>query len=316
MGRDTLCSSEVFCRKGILNYFIRVEYMPRGSSLNRDPEKEDAKERILEKIKDLKQEERIKIQGAQSKPQKLKEDDLAMAKVIQGVYKDLEERLARDSPSLLPKKKETLQTRKLRAQIEKRKSQAQRNAEAQKLTNYYRTNPTNYLKKKTYRQREAESEYYKEKARTMRELKEMSENPQAFEEKMKKKEEEELEATLSEAFGAYKTDEQGLPPPGHTRPMDEGYLELLDQPKPSVPSVPSVPSTVPAFIPFLDIRKAKSDPGRKKSKARSRSKRARSANQVSKRMPAWAKKKKARPAPVRSKTTHPKTSKFFTGRYS
>jgi len=279
--------------------------MPRGLSLNRLPESvprptTPVKE-IRERIQDLKLDERLKRKMAMTKDAKEKERILHQADVIQRMYKQLEEKIARNSPTMY-KEKEKFATRKIRAEVLKRKKEAEwAAAMAAFKAGTYKSKP-----QKSYQERDEEAEIYKERARARRELKEMAENPQAFETKMKKKGEEEKDTALSGAFGTFK---EALP---DTKP-DEGYLELLSQPSPRPPS-----PIVPAFMPFQEV-KAKSDPGRRKSK-RKQSKRARSANQVSRgrKTPDWAKRKKARPAPVRSRHTRPKSgpkSARFTGRY-
>lgn len=234
-----------------------------------------------------------------TKDAKERERILHQADVIQRMYKQLEEKIARDSPTIY-KQKEKFATRKIRAEVLRRKKEAEwAAAMAAFKAGTYKSKP-----QKSYQERDEEAEIFKERARAKRELKEMAENPEAFEAKMKKKEEEEKDTALSGAFGTFK---EALP---DTKP-DEGYLELLSQPSPRPPS-----PIVPAFLPF----RAMSDPGRRSKRKRSRSKRARSANQVSRgrKTPEWAKRKKARPAPVRSRRTRPKSgprSGLFTGRY-
>lgn len=286
----------------------RVPDQRRGSSLNRLPNRVPNRpstpvQEIRERIQDLKLDERLKRKSAMTKDAKERERILHQADVIQRMYKQLEEKIARNSPTMY-KEKEKFATRKIRAEVLKRKKEAEwAKAIAAFKAGTYKSKPY-----KTYQERDEEAEIYKERARARRELKEMAENPQAFEAKMKKKEEEEQDTALSGAFGTFK---EALP---DTKP-DEGYLELLSQPSPRPPS-----PIVPAFMPFQEV-KAKSDPGRRSKRSRSkRSKRARSANQVSRgrKTPEWAKRKKARPAPVRSRHTRPKSgakTALFSGRY-
>jgi len=281
----------------------------RGSSLNRVPNRVPNRpstpvQEIRERIEDLKLDERLKRKSAMTKDAKEKERILHQADVIQRMYKELEEKIARNSPTMY-KKKESFATRKIRAQVLKRRKEAEWAASmAAFKAGTYKSKPY-----KGYHEREEESEIYKERARAKKELKEMAENPEAFEAKMKKKEEEEQETALTGAFGAFQKDNE----------MDEGFMELLRQPSPAKAlsrKAPKEQGEVPLIMPF----KAMSDPGRKRSKRsrskRSRSKRARSANQVSRgrKTPEWAKRKKARPAPVRSRHTRPKSA-LFSGRY-
>jgi hypothetical protein len=312
--------------------------MRRGTSLNRLPEytkerqekiekekmeREETRERVRSKIEDMKMDERLKRQGAAYKSMKEKEADLRMADVIKGIYTDLEKRLDRDSPSIHKKKKEeTLGTRKVREAIKKAKQEAEW---ARKLQAYKDGTAKPY---KSYTQREEEAEYFKENERTKRLLRELSNNPQAFEEKMKKEEELVKEDALKGAFGDFQKDELGIeiPPPGHTRPLDEGFLKRLkkierEKEKPRPPS-----PIIPAILPFNNILRAKTEPTRKRKQSRSQtrklSKRAKSANQAPKRMktPNWAPKrkpkaKKTRPAPARPKPGPKTTAKLFSGRY-
>ena len=286
----------------------RVPDQRRGSSLNRLPNRVPNRpttpvQEIRERIEDLKLDEAFKRKSAMTKDAKEKERILHQADVIQRMYKELEEKIARDSPTMY-KKKETFATRKIRAQVLKRR---QEDKWAQDIAAFkagtYKSKPF-----KPYHEREEESEIYKERARAKKELKEMAENPEAFEAKMKKKEEEERDTALSGAFGAFMEDPE-------TKQLDEGYIELLSEPSPAKPKKPRKEQSEVPLMPF----KAMSDPGRKTKRSRSkrsRSKRARSANQVSRgrKTPIWAKRKKARPAPVRSRHTRPKST-LFTGRY-
>jgi hypothetical protein len=278
----------------------------RGSSLNRLPNKPTTPvKEIRERIEDLKLEERMKRKSAMTKDAKERERILHQADVIQRMYTQLEEKLARNSPTLY-KKKETFATRKLRAEVLKRRKEAEWAASiAAYKAGTYKSKPV-----KSYHEREEEAEIYKERARARKELKEMAENPQAFEAKMKKKEEEEQDTALSGAFGTFQKDPD--------KDVDEGLMELLSQPSPAK-TMPKKTRKEQSEVPLIMPFKAMSDPGRriKRSRSkRSRSKRARSANQVSKgrKTPIWAKRKKARPAPVRSRHTRPKSS-FFSGRY-
>jgi hypothetical protein len=247
-------------------------------------------ERLRERIEDLKLEERLKRQSAMGKDAKVRDDLLRKADVIKRMYTELEEKLARNSPTIYPKKKETFATRKIREQVLKRRREAEW---AKSIEEFKRG--TYKSKQKPYEQQAEESEIYRERASAKKALKEMAENPEAFEAKMKKEEQEEFDKAVSGAFGTFQKEAP-----------DPGYLELLSQPSPAKQDM------VPAIMPF----KAMSDPGKRRSK-RSKSKRARSANHVSKgrKTPEWAKRKKARPAPVRSRGAMPK-SRRFTGRYA
>jgi len=277
--------------------------MPRGSSLNRLPEEETREEiieRIRGKIQEMKNDERRKREEAEHKTKGVKKADLFLANVIRAIYIDLEERLLRDSPSLFKKKTQApLKERIVKGRVSKRKSANLKSAD---LKNAPEIKPQS----KTFKERKAKGtkgsqglsqgskestrEFFKQQARAKRELEEMARNPKAFEEKMKRLEKEELEGALSGAFGNFHID---LPPPGYTRPLPE-YI-----PTPAVPNL----------MPF----RAMSDPGRKHSK-HSRSKRAKSANQVSRgrKTPEWAKRKKSRPAPVRTRKSRPKRVSQYT----
>jgi hypothetical protein len=269
---------------------------PRGSSLNRIPNHSSPVERLRERIEDLKLEEQLKRQTATGKDAKVRDDLLRKADVIKRMYTELEEKLARNSPTIYPKKKETFATRKIREQVLKRRREAEW---AKSIEEFKRG--TYKSKHKPYEQQAEESEIYRERASAKKALKEMAENPEAFEAKMKKEEQEEFDKAVSGAFGTFQKEAP-----------DPGYLELLSQPSPVKREELPKQDMVPAIMPF----KAMSDPGKRRSK-RSKSKRARSANHVSKgrKTPEWAKRKKARPTPVRSRGAMPK-SRRFTGRYA
>ena len=261
--------------------------MPRGLSLNRMPEQmpefethEEMVERILQKVKELKRDERLKREEAEHKTKGLRRADLEVADLIRAIYIDLEERLGRESPSLRLKKRAPLKQRIIKGRVSKRK-----NLNRASANSIHAKTPTKTLKE---RKEDARREFFKQQSRAKRELKEMVDNPQAFEKKMERLEQEELEAALSGAYGNFHRD---LPPPGHTRPIQ------VYTPAPAVPTL----------MPF----KAMSDPGPKKI-MRSLSKRAKSANQVSKRTPEWARRKKARPDPVRTRKSRPKRTSQFT----
>jgi hypothetical protein len=299
--------------------------MRRGTSLNRLPEyteelrekerrekerreKKEAFDRVRAKIDDMKKDEALKREGAKHKNMKEQESDLQMADVIKEIYTELEQRVARGSPSLYKKKGETLGTRKVRESVKKAKQEAEWKSKQQ---SYKDGTAKPY---KSYTQKKKEAEYFKEKARARRLLKELSDDPQAFEEKMKKEEEMIKEDALKGAFGDFQKDDIGIeiPPPGHTRPLDEDYLRRVKKTQKERPPSPMLP----AILPFNNILRAKTEPTRKRFRTHTLSKKAKSANQAPKRMktPDWAPKrkpKKARPAPARPKST----SKLFTGRY-
>lgn len=269
--------------------------MPRGSSLNQLPPEETREEiieRIRGKIQEMKRDERQKREEAEHKTKAVKRADLFLANVIRAIYIDLEERLLRESPSLFRKKPQApLKERIVKGRVSKRKTANVKSAN-QKNAN----KPQN---KTTFKERKARGsakasheskEFFKQQARAKRELEEMARDPKAFEAKMERLEKEELEGAFSGAFGDFHRE---LPAPGFTRPLPE-YI-----PTPAAPDI----------LPF----RAMSDPGPKHSK-RARSKRARSANQVSRgrKTPEWAKRKKSRPAPVRTRKSRPKRSSQYT----